>query len=263
MIPRAHVTAWRETAPWSNDAQVEQDLVLSRTLIEIFNDPLLGARLAFRGATALHKLYLSPPARYSEDIDLVQVEAGPIGPLMTALHARLDCWLGEPRRKQSQGRMTFIYRFDSEIPPVTPLRLKVEVNTREHFTVFGLVRQRLAVDNPWFAGEAVLLTYSLEELLSTKLRALYQRKEGRDLFDLAAALVRRPELDADKRSVVSASTCRKRAVGFRVLSSRRTWPRSWRTRCFSEVWPRCCCPWETSQARLMRPRQPNPCWPIL
>jgi hypothetical protein len=34
-------------------------------------------------------------------------------------------------RKQSEGRVTFIYRFDSEIPPVTPLRLKVEINTRE------------------------------------------------------------------------------------------------------------------------------------
>ena len=33
--------------------------------------------LAFRGGTALYKLYLTPAARYSEDIDLVQVEAGP------------------------------------------------------------------------------------------------------------------------------------------------------------------------------------------
>lgn len=43
MIPRAHVTAWRANAPWSNDAQVEQDLVLSRALVEIFSDPLLNA----------------------------------------------------------------------------------------------------------------------------------------------------------------------------------------------------------------------------
>jgi hypothetical protein len=103
----------------------------------VFSEPLLSGHLAFRGGTALHKLYLTPPARYSEDIDLVQVEGGSIGDIMTALHQRLDPWLGAPKRKQSEGRMMMIYRFDSEIPPITPLRLKVEVNTREHFSVFG------------------------------------------------------------------------------------------------------------------------------
>ena len=129
---------------------------------------------------------------------MVQVEAGPIGPVMTALHAKLDPWLGEPRRKQSEGRMTFVYRFDSEIQPVTPLRLKVEVSTREHFTVFGFVRKLVAIDNPWFTGQAEVVTYTIEELLGTKLRACYQRKKGRDLFDLAVSLARHPELDAGK-----------------------------------------------------------------
>ena len=36
----------------------------------------------------------------------------------------------------------------------------------------------------WFTGAAKVLTYDLDELLGTKLRALYQRKKGRDLFDL-------------------------------------------------------------------------------
>jgi predicted nucleotidyltransferase component of viral defense system len=198
VIPRAHITAWRETAPWSTDAQVEQDLVLSRALIHIFSQPTLSTRLAFRGGTALHKLFLTPSTRYSEDIDLVQVEAEPIGPVMTALHETLDPWLGQPRWKQSEERMTFLYRFNSEIPPVTPLRLKVEVNTREHFSVFGYIPKPFIVDNPWFSGTAELLTYSIEELLATKLRALYQRKQGRDLFDLAIALQRYPQLDAKK-----------------------------------------------------------------
>jgi predicted nucleotidyltransferase component of viral defense system len=197
MISRAHITAWRATAPWSTDAQVEQDLVLSRALVEIFSDPLLSSQLAFRGGTALYKLQLLPAPRYSEDIDLVQTDAGAIGPVMTALHARLDPWLGEPRRKQGQG-VTFIYRFDSEIPPVTPLRLKVESNTREHFSVHGFEKKRFEVNSPWFSGAANLRTYHLEELLGTKLRALYQRKEGRDLFDLALALQRRPGLDVEK-----------------------------------------------------------------
>ena len=198
MIPRAHITAWRRTAPWSSDAQVEQDLVISRALVEIYSDPVLSSSLAFRGGTALHKLYLSPASRYSEDIDLVQLEAGAIGSVIGGLRSRLDHWLGEPRRKQSEGRMTLLYRFESEVPPVTPLRLKIEVNTREHFSLLSLARKRVSVNNPWFVGVAEVSTYELEELLATKLRAFYQRKKGRDLFDLSTALVRFPNLDAEK-----------------------------------------------------------------
>ena len=43
----------------------------------------------------------------------------------------------------------------------------------------------------------MLTTYHLEELVGTKVRALYQRKKGRDLFDLYMALTTR-ELDIQK-----------------------------------------------------------------
>ena len=77
MIPRAHITAWRARVPWPTDAQVEQDLILYRALVEMFNRPELVEGLLFRGGTALHKLFVSPSGRYSEDIDLVQVRAEP------------------------------------------------------------------------------------------------------------------------------------------------------------------------------------------
>lgn len=50
--------------------------------------------------------------------------------------------------------------------------------------MYGLRAIPFAVVNPWFAGNADVTTYQLEELLGTKLRALYQRRKGRDLFDL-------------------------------------------------------------------------------
>ena len=75
MIPRAHVTAWRASAPWPTDAQVEQDLVLSRALVEMFSSADVAQAVAFRGGTALHKIFLGSPGRYSEDNDLVQVDA--------------------------------------------------------------------------------------------------------------------------------------------------------------------------------------------
>ena len=162
--------------------------MLSRALVEIFGHPLLSSELALRGGTALHKLFLTKQARYSEDIDLVQVSPGPIGPVITALREILQPWIGVPRRSQTEGRMTLIYRFESELPPVTPLRLKIEINTREHFSVLGHVAPTFAVDNGWFRGAAEIRSYRLEELLGAKFRALFQRRKGRDLFDLGLAL---------------------------------------------------------------------------
>jgi predicted nucleotidyltransferase component of viral defense system len=106
MIPRDYITEWRAQAPWVDDAQVEQDLVISRALVEMFSNPTLHDALAFRGGTALFKLHL-PAARYSEDIDLVQINAEPAGPIMDVLHSTLDPWLGKPRYRQGEGRDLF------------------------------------------------------------------------------------------------------------------------------------------------------------
>jgi predicted nucleotidyltransferase component of viral defense system len=203
LIPRDYITEWRAQAPWIQDSQVEQDLVISRALVEIFSDLLLRETLAFRGATALYKLHLKPAARYSEDIDLVQTKAEPAGPAMERLRKLLDPWLGKPQWKQTEGRVTFFYRFESEGMPLMPLKLKVEINSREHFSVFGLKAVPFNVDSRWFEGACEIQSYELDELLGTKLRALYQRRWGRDLFDLAVAL---EKLGADPARVVAAFT---------------------------------------------------------
>ncbi len=85
--------------------------------------------------------------------------------------------------KQGQGRVTVIYRFQTEEPSSIPAKLKIEINTREHFSVMGCIHKKFKTTSTWFEGEAPILTYHLEELLGTKLRALFQRKKGRDLFD--------------------------------------------------------------------------------
>lgn len=145
-------------------------------------------RLAFRGGTALNKLYLQPPARYSEDIDLVQVKPEPIGETLDLVRGVLDPWLGKPQRKLKEGRVSLNYRFQSEDVPSLKMRLKVEINAREHFTELGHTRMPTRVENRWFSGDAEVTSYELDELMATKLRALYQRKKGRDLFDLWFAL---------------------------------------------------------------------------
>ncbi len=197
MIPRDYITEWRNQAPWVDDAHVEQDLVISRALIDIFSNEILHDALAFRGGTALFKLHL-PAARYSEDIDLVQVKAVPAGPVMAALREVLDPWLGKPNYKQTNAGITYKYRFQSE--DGQPLRLKVEINTREHFAVNGFKEIPFTVDSRWYRGSCSILSYEINELLGTKLRALYQRKKGRDLFDLAIAL---DDKNADPEKIIA------------------------------------------------------------
>ncbi len=183
MIPKAYIDAWSEYAPWQQNFQVEQDMVIERALIEIFSDPFLNKRLVFRGGTALYKLFLKPQARYSEDIDLVQIKSEPIKETIDVLRERLS-FLGIPIVKQKLNNNTIVFRFESESEPKMPMRLKVEINCREHFSVFGYEKSSFKMNSRWYSGETDLITYSLEELLGTKLRALYQRKKGRDLFDM-------------------------------------------------------------------------------
>jgi len=95
-----------------------------------------------------------------------------------------------PKRERKETSVKLVYRFESEIAPVVPLRLKVEINTREHEAVLPRIRVPFAVTSPWFAGRSEIPTFALPELLGTKLRALYQRKKGRDLFDFAVTLDR-------------------------------------------------------------------------
>ena len=85
MITRADIAHWRTRVPWVSAEHVEQDLVLSRLIVEIARHPLLGQELIFRGGTCLHKLWLDRPWRYSEDLDYVRRSDGGIGDVLDAI----------------------------------------------------------------------------------------------------------------------------------------------------------------------------------
>jgi len=190
MIPESILIKWRQdAAPWQSFGLVEQDLVLSRALVEIYNNPYLQKTLAFRGGTALHKLFLSPPHRYSEDIDLVQINAEPIGQVLDQLRKALD-FLGKPKVEMGDRMINMRFSYQTEMPPVVTLKLKVEINCREHFTELGYINKDYEVNTEWFSGKCQIVTNRIEELLGTKLRALYQRRKGRDLYDLYHALTK-------------------------------------------------------------------------
>jgi predicted nucleotidyltransferase component of viral defense system len=197
MIQQTHLTAWQSHAPWPKRSQIEQDLRLSRGVAAIFSDSVLREHLAMRGGTVLHKAHLAPAARYSEDIDLVLVK--PMETEILDQHLRrvlqptlgnptdsriADAWLAIRNVLRPSKLLRTLYKF-------VPLGLareetiKVEVNLNEISSLYPLVDVSIALlDDEGELVTASARSYDINEMLGTKMRALMQRQQGRDLFDL-------------------------------------------------------------------------------
>ena len=196
MIPNAYLREWAAHAPWPDLRQVEQDLIICRALCDLFSSEQLQGKIAFRGGTAIHKLLFAKPLRYSEDIDLVQTQAEPIGPTIDGVRGALS-WLGKPQREQAAHTIHLVFRFTPEVEDGSQLKLKVEINTREHENLHGLKTYPFEVSSGWHQAKAEILSFSAEEIFGTKLRALLQRDKNRDLFDLNQGLLQLG-LDCDR-----------------------------------------------------------------
>ncbi len=195
MIPLGYLREWTARAPWPDLRQVEQDLIISRVLCDLFTSSPLRDKIAFRGGTAIHKLLFANPLRYSEDIDLVQTRAEPIGGVLDGIRGAL-AWLGNCRRDQSSHSTHLVFRFVPETGDGRPLKLKIEINTREHQAHLGWKSYPFAIDSAWFQAAVEIVSFEPEELFGTKLRAMLQRNKNRDLFDLHEGL-RQLHLDHD------------------------------------------------------------------
>lgn len=199
MIGQDAITGWRNVVPWRNDLQVEQDLILHAMIHAIYSDPVLSEKLALRGGTCLNKLIWNTPARYSEDIDLVQISAEKAGPTISRFRKAMEDIFDESAQwETTRGSFRLYYSFLPEGRTGERQRIKVEINIQEHFAVEGYRKKRLILNSLWRRGEADVTTFSAEELFATKLRALYQRRKGRDLFDLWKSF----ELGLDHEKVV-------------------------------------------------------------
>jgi predicted nucleotidyltransferase component of viral defense system len=201
MILLRELAAWREHAPWPKDFQVEQDLLLTRAMAAIFSDDFLSGQVVMRGGTALHKIHLAPAARYSEDIDLVLVGDRPEAHVQKALRRVLEPVLGAPRSSLIEDVKLTVrnlvlpsrvlrqeYRYVPLAGP-TEMKVKIEVNCNERRPFFDLVDLAYPLAQVVGYGRTVTIrSYDVDEMLGTKMRALLQRDQGRDLFDLWWAL---------------------------------------------------------------------------
>ena len=200
MIDRPALIAWRSQAPWPSPVQIEQDLLLSRLMIEIARDDVLGPELVMRGGTCLNKLHLPTPLRYSEDLDYVRCTRGGIKPYTQAL-AKVAEEVGlTVSSRQRSGQMVHVYFDGQPTEGIGRIRIKIEMNiaeTEPHRPGKTLAHK---VETSWWSGAAEIPTFQPSELLATKLRALYQRSKGRDLFDLWLGLT---VLKADPEQIIA------------------------------------------------------------
>ena len=181
MIPYDIITAWGVSHPWPSREQIEQDLLLSKALINIYENEMLARELVFRGGTALHKMVLPQSGRYSEDLDFVRSSAGGIGDIMKALTE-----LGKQSGftvKTKMGPFPKVY-WHCVAQTGRNLRIKIEINTYERSPALPLIEVSHTIHTNWFSGDVMVKLFQNEEMAATKLRALYQRSKGRDLFDL-------------------------------------------------------------------------------
>jgi len=202
-ITRQDILAHQGVVPWAAQYQVEQDLLLCRAMVAIFDDKFLSAQIAMRGGTLLHKVHLAPASRYSEDIDLVIVGTLPEQHIRSAIRRVLTDVLGKPKKsvwgtlklalrnsvKPSRVlRMT--YSISSIIEPGRMLDIVVEGNVTERKPHLAVVEMPFSLP---FRDKTVgtrIKGYDIHEMLGTKMRAMFQRKRGRDLFDLYWALAK-------------------------------------------------------------------------
>ena len=201
-LTQRDILAHQQQVPWPNLRQVEQDLLLCRAMTALFDDEFLKTQIAMRGGTLLHKVHLAPASRYSEDIDLVVIGDRPDEHIRKAINRVLIGVLGRPTSSAWQAVklavrnavkpskvLRVIYRVPSVADPRgTPLEIVIEANVTERKSYRPI---SLLPFSYLFRDEMVATTvngFEIHEMLGTKMRALFQRRRGRDLFDLYWAL---------------------------------------------------------------------------
>jgi predicted nucleotidyltransferase component of viral defense system len=208
-LTRRDVIAHQASVPWPLQRQVEQDLLLCLAMAALFKDKFLRSQITMRGGTLLHKVHLAPAARYSEDIDLVVYGGRPETHIAKAVKRVLMDVLGKPTDSiwdtiqlavRNVVKPSRVLRLTYSVPAVSEpgafLDIVVEANVTERKPYRDIVQVPFEFIYRGATIKSALNGYDLHEMLGTKMRALFQRKRGRDLFDLYWALTRaKPPVD--------------------------------------------------------------------
>jgi predicted nucleotidyltransferase component of viral defense system len=179
------VRVWADEQGISDLLFAELDYRLVKTLEAFYRDGFLSKRLCIKGGTAINKLYLGETSRLSVDLDFNQVgtkeevlkERRDVRERIVGLLKKQDdSYVIHSERRYEQTRIKA--RYKTLAGPMQSF--KIEVSHVERFPIVSPVMKQVKTPD----GSADVITYTLEELTATKLRALLERFKGRDVYDL-------------------------------------------------------------------------------
>jgi len=193
-LTEREVRSWADEQGFANLLLAELDYRLVQALNMLYQDNFLAERLYMKGGTAINKLYLGETSRLSVDLDFNHIgqkeqvlkERRKVRERITGLLKKQDnsyVIYYKPRYEQT----TIKVRYETVVGPTQ--RFKVEISHIERFPILEPVEKQLGTPS----GQLSIITYQLEELTATKLRALFERLKGRDVYDLFFISKLKPE----------------------------------------------------------------------
>lgn len=174
------------------DQQIEKDYVLSWILSGIAQHTHLSKNLVFKGGTVLKKVYFEA-YRFSEDLDFTLVE--------TCSDAQLFGWFNEvflsikelaniplsivESKVHEDNGLNFYVAYVGPLGGVgSNKRIKVDIARDEKLEFATALKPAIISYSDLHDHPYKLLCYSLEEILVEKLRAVLQRTQARDFYDI-------------------------------------------------------------------------------
>lgn len=187
---------------------VEKDYILGWVLAGLGRHPLAGKLWVFKGGTCLKKCYVET-FRFSEDLDFSLLPAAPYtqsdlsGTLREVVRTAEELSgiefppdrIEVRPRQDKLGRPTFEGRIYYRGPLGIPSYPRVTFDLTQYEPVLEkpTMRQVFHAYPDGLPDGLEIATYSINELLAEKTRALYERTRPRDLYDVVYLLENEPE----------------------------------------------------------------------
>ena len=173
--------------PWDDNRLVEQDLALTRLIIDVANHPILFDKLSLKGGTCLHKLWLPEPWRYSEDLDYNRIVASdPLEIVNSLREIASDTGFRDATFKQNK---LFLHLWLADaLEDGQEFQVKIDIQREIKPDSSAYQHRQFAIDNPWCSKQASVRANRAEDIIASKVLASFQRSRPRDLFDMWAAI---------------------------------------------------------------------------
>ena len=195
-IKKEQIEEWAAKKHFQEEAHAEIDLRLEFLLNATYQKEWLRKHLIFKGGTALHKIHLKENLRFSEDIDLEHRQNQKMFETINQILHLFEELDMEGKGINQKNNYKILSFYNSEITNQRE-RVKMEIGYKEDFSILGYTEKILDINNVCFASKVLVNTYDINEILSQKTRALYQRFKGRDLYDLFVSRLH-PDFDIEK-----------------------------------------------------------------